>query len=174
MRNSIGVAERCYPASGVSRPVRPSARFRAAAAAIILLALAACGTAATTSATNTGATAIPSGGPGTLTGTGSTYVAPFFARYHQQHPSVTVNYSPVGSSAGISAISAKEVTFGASDVPMNASELAAQGGPITQVPDAHDGQAYAGANLYVPLPAPGPATRPHNPPEGHRPHRDTC
>jgi phosphate transport system substrate-binding protein len=72
------------------------------------------------------------GSAGILTGAGSTYVAPFFARYHQQHPAVTVNYSPVGSSAGIAAISAGRVDFGASDVPMNASELAAaKGGPVT-------------------------------------------
>ena len=110
---------------------------------------------------STAATASLSGGPGTLTGAGSTYVAPFFAlafaRYHQQHPAVTVNYSPVGSSAGIAAISARQVDFGASDVPMNASELAAaKGGPITQVPDAlgAEGVAYnlnlpAGARLHL-------------------------
>jgi ABC-type phosphate transport system substrate-binding protein len=54
-------------------------------------------------------------------GAGSTYVAPFFnlafARYHQQHPAVTVTYSPLGSSAGIAAISARQVDFGAPDVP---------------------------------------------------------
>ena len=133
----------------------------ACAAAIIALTLAACGSTTTTPATNTGATAIPSGGPGTLTGAGSTYVAPFFAtafaKYHQQHPAVTVNYSPVGSSAGIAAISARQVNFGASDVPMNASEqAAAKGGPITQVPDAlgAEGIAYnlnlpAGARLHL-------------------------
>ena len=132
-----------------------------AAAAIILLALAACGSTTSTPATNITATAIPSGGPGTLTGAGSTYVAPFFAtafaKYHQQHPAVTVNYSPVGSSAGIAAISARQVDFGASDVPMNASEqAAAKGGPITQVPDAlgAEGMAYnldlpAGARLHL-------------------------
>ena len=133
----------------------------ACAAAIIVLALAACTSTTTTPATSTAATAIPSGGPGTLTGAGSTYVAPFFAlafaRYHQQHPAVTVNYSPVGSSAGIAAISARQVDFGASDVPMNASELAAtKGGPVTQVPDAlgAEGVAYnlnlpAGARLHL-------------------------
>ena len=133
----------------------------ACAAAIIVLALGACGSTTTTPATSTGATAIPSGGPGTLTGAGSTYVAPFFAtafaKYHQQHPAVTVTYSPVGSSAGIAAISAKQVDFGASDVPMNASEqAAAKGGPITQVPDAlgAEGIAYnlnlpAGARLHL-------------------------
>src|SRR5208337_3392272 len=133
--------------------------IRAAAAAIIVLALGACSSTTTTPATSTAASA--SGGPGTLTGAGSTYVAPFFAlafaRYHQQHPAVTVSYSAVGSSAGIAAISARQVDFGASDVPMNASELtAAKGGPVTQVPDAlgAEGVAYnldlpAGARLHL-------------------------
>ena len=132
-----------------------------AGAIVIALALGACTSTTTTPATSTAATAIPSGGPGILTGAGSTYVAPFFAlafaKYHQQHPAVTVNYSPVGSSAGIAAISAKQVNFGASDVPMNASELAAaKGGPVTQVPDAlgAEGVAYnldlpAGARLHL-------------------------
>ena len=71
-------------------------------------------------------TAAAASGPGmTLTGAGSTFDAPFFdlafARYHQQHPAVTVNYSAVGSSAGITAFSAKQADFGASDVPMTAS-----------------------------------------------------
>jgi phosphate transport system substrate-binding protein len=139
-----------------------------AAAAIIFLAVAACTSTTTTSTPGTSASplAAASTGPGgghtpTLTGAGSTYVAPFlaaaFAKYHQQHPAVTVNYSPVGSSAGIAAISAKQVNFGASDVPMNANELAAaQGGPVTQVPDAlgAEGVAYnldlpAGARLHL-------------------------
>ena len=137
--------------------------IRAAAAAIIFLGIAACSSTASTtsSATGPGASAGPSGGPGTITGAGSTYVAPFFAlafaKYHQLHPAVTVNYSAVGSSAGIAAISAKQVNFGASDVPMNASELAAaKGGPVTQVPDAlgAEGVAYnldlpAGARLHL-------------------------
>ena len=135
--------------------------IRAAAAAIIVLALGACSSTTTAPATGTAASAGPSGGPGTLTGAGSTYVAPFFAlafaKYHQQHSAVTVNYSPVGSSAGIAAISARQVNFGASDVPMNASEqAAAQGGPVTQVPDAlgAEGITYnldlpAGARLHL-------------------------
>ena len=105
--------------------------------------------------------AIPSGSPGTLTGAGSTFVAPFFglafARYHQQRPAVTVSYSPVGSSAGIAEISARQADFGASDVPMTASELAAaKGGPVTQVPDTlgAEGVVYnlnlpAGARLHL-------------------------
>ena len=70
---------------------------------------------------------------------------------------MTVNYSAVGSSAGIAAISAQQVNFGASDVPMNASEqAAAKGGPVTQVPVAlgAEGVAYnlnlpAGARLHL-------------------------
>ena len=134
--------------------------IRAAAAAVILLALGACSSTTTSTASTTASTG-PSGEPGTLTGAGSTYVAPFFAlafaRYHQQHPAVTVNYSAVGSSAGIAAISAQQVDFGASDVPMNATELAAaRGGTVTQVPDAlgAEGMAYnldlpAGARLRL-------------------------
>jgi phosphate transport system substrate-binding protein len=139
-----------------------------AAAAVGALALAACTSTTTSSpvpATPAAATGTSTGSAGTLTGAGSTYVAPFFAlafaRYHQQHPAVTVNYSPVGSSAGIAAISARQVDFGASDVPMNASELAAaQAGPVTQVPDAlgAEGVAYnlslpAGARLRLTGPA---------------------
>ena len=61
-----------------------------------------------------------------------------------------MNYAVVGSSAGIAAISAKRVDFGASDVPMNASELAAaKGGPITQVPDALGAEGVAD-NLDLP------------------------
>ncbi len=76
-----------------------------AAAAIGALALAAC-TSTTTSppvpATPAAATGTGADSAGTLTGAGSTYVAPFFAlafaRYHQQHPAVAVDYSPVVSS----------------------------------------------------------------------------
>jgi phosphate transport system substrate-binding protein len=129
------------------------------AAAIILLTLAAC-TSTSTSATGTpasAAVAANTGPPGhrpTITGAGSTFDAPFFsvafARYQQQHPGVSIGYSVVGSSAGIAAISADRVDFGASDVPMTASEqAAAKGGPITQVPVALGGEGVA-YNLSLP------------------------
>jgi phosphate transport system substrate-binding protein len=103
------------------------AALQAAAAAITLLAVAACSSAATSSSTS--AVAAASVGPGghapTLTGSGSTFDAPFFsvafARYEQQHPAVSIGYSAVGSSAGIAAFSAGQVNFGASDVPMTAA-----------------------------------------------------
>jgi phosphate transport system substrate-binding protein len=114
-----------------------------AGAAIIALALAACTT--TTSSTSTsssapGTTAAAASSPDmTLTGAGSTFDAPFFdlafARYHRQHPGVTVNYADVGSSAGITAFAAKQADFGASDVPMTAAEqAAAKGDQVVQVP----------------------------------------
>jgi phosphate transport system substrate-binding protein len=75
----------------------------------------------------------------TLTGAGSTFDAPFFdvafAAYAHQHPRVAVNYSAVGSSAGITAFKAAGVDFGASDVPLSAAEQAgAKGGTLVQVP----------------------------------------
>jgi phosphate transport system substrate-binding protein len=113
------------------------------AAVVVTVAMTAC-TATTTSTTSAVAPApatSPASASGGLavTGAGSTFDAPFFddafTRYHQLHPGVTVSYSAVGSSAGIAAFSAKHTDFGASDVPMNASEqAAARGGPAVQVP----------------------------------------
>jgi phosphate transport system substrate-binding protein len=129
----------------------------AAAAVIIVLAVGAC-TSTTTTSTSASAVAAASTGPGghkpTLTGSGSTFDAPFFSAafpsYQQQHPGVSIGYSAVGSSAGIAAISAQQVNFGASDVPMTTSEqAAAKGGPITQVPVALGGEGIA-YNLSLP------------------------
>jgi phosphate transport system substrate-binding protein len=135
----------------------PHRVIRAAAAAVILLALAACGT--TTTAATSSPTPTPlSFGSGThratLTGAGSTFVAPFFAvafaKYHQQHPAVSIGYAVVGSGAGITAFSARQVDFGASDVPMTAAEQsAARGGSVTQVPVALGGEGVA-YNLNLP------------------------
>ncbi|MGH3289293.1 MAG: phosphate ABC transporter substrate-binding protein PstS [Streptosporangiaceae bacterium] len=141
----------------------------ATAATITLLGAGACSSTTTSTPGTTGvpasAVAITSTGPGghppTLTGSGSTFDAPFFsvafARYQQQHPGVTIGYSAVGSSAGIAAFSARQVNFGASDVPMTATEqAAATGGPVTQVPVdlGGEGIAYhlslpAGARLHL-------------------------
>jgi phosphate transport system substrate-binding protein len=90
-----------------------------------------------------------------LTGSGSTFDAPFFSaafpRYEQQHLGVTIGYSSVGSSAGIAAFSAGQVNFGASDVPMTASEqAAAKDAPVTQLPVDLGGE---GVVYNLPLPA---------------------
>lgn len=137
----------------------PYPAVRAVAAAMIALALAACGSSAAISTDSAAAPAptatFGSGGHGaTLTGAGSTFAAPFFdvafAQYQRQHPAVSISYAAVGSGAGIAAFSAKKVNFGASDVPMTASEQAAAGGgPSVQVPDVlgAEGIAY---NLSLP------------------------
>lgn len=85
-----------------------------------------------------------------LTGAGSTFDYPLFDKvfriYSQSH-SLTVNYQPVGSGAGIQQFTARTVDFGASDVPMNpATELQAAikaGGPVEQLPIALGGVSVA-------------------------------
>ena len=136
-----------------------------AAAALSALALAACtSSAGPSSPPATASAAAATGGPAVqLTGSGSTYDAPFFnlafPRYEQQNPAVTISYSSVGSSAGIAALTAKQVNFGASDVPMTATEqAAAQGGSVAQVPVDLGGEAVVynlaglpGVNLTGPV-----------------------
>jgi ABC-type phosphate transport system substrate-binding protein len=78
-----------------SRSRRTLARvISAAAAAAGALALAACSSTTATAPVAVAVAATGTASPGTLTGAGSTYVAPFLAlalaRYHQQHPAVTI------------------------------------------------------------------------------------
>ena len=79
-------------------------------------------------------------GSGSLTGAGATFPAPFYQKaffdYSAKYPAVTVNYQPVGSGGGIQQFIKKTVDFGASDVPMSATEIAAAGGDaaLTQIP----------------------------------------
>jgi phosphate transport system substrate-binding protein len=140
-----------------SQPHRAPHPAICAATAVILLTIAAC--ASTNAATPSGPTPTPesfgaSAHGAALTGAGSTFVAPFFsvafAKYHQQHPAVGISYAAVGSGAGIAAFSAKQVNFGASDVPMTTAEQSAtRGGSVTQVPDALGGEGVA-YNLNLP------------------------
>jgi phosphate transport system substrate-binding protein len=102
--------------------VRPAAGLLAA------VTLAACGG----SSVNPAATGTADVGSGSLTGAGATFPEPFYTKafyaYTQQHPGVTVNYQSVGSGAGIQQYTKGTVDFGASDVPMNDTEVAAAGG----------------------------------------------
>jgi len=127
----------------------------AAAAAIVLVAVSACTSAGAPAPAVAAASVGPGGHPPALTGSGSTFDAPFFSvaftRYQQQHPAVTISYAAVGSSAGIAAFSKRQVNFGASDVPMTAAEqAAATGGPVTQVPVDLGGEGIA---YHLSLPA---------------------
>ena len=85
-----------------------------------------------------------------LVGAGSSFDYPFFSRafyqYSEVHTAVSVDYQSIGSGAGIQQFTAKTVDFGATDVPMNAKELAAansSNGDVVQVPVALGGEAIA-------------------------------
>jgi phosphate transport system substrate-binding protein len=63
----------------------------------------------------------------TLNGAGANSAAPFydtvFAQYEKATPGVTINYSPAGSSVGVTDIEEGTVNFGDSEIPMAASDL---------------------------------------------------
>ena len=100
--------------------------------AALSLLVAACGSSnSTTSGTTSSASA-------TISGAGSTFAAPVYEQWGASgSPSgVAVNYQAVGSGAGITALEAKTVDFGASDPPLKAEEEAALGkvGKPVQIP----------------------------------------
>ena len=75
----------------------------------------------------------------TLTGAGANSIEPFFEtvfyQYNQKNSQTTVNYSPAGSSVGVTDIQQGTVSFGDSEIPMTSSQLAAAtGGTILQIP----------------------------------------
>lgn len=104
---------------------------------VLLVGLAAATFAAACGDTGTAASPV---GSGKLTGAGATFPAPFYNKaffaYTAKYPQVTVNYQSVGSGAGIQAFIKGTVDFGASDVPMGATDIVAAGGPdtLTQIP----------------------------------------
>ena len=129
------------PATGTRHHRHLHRAYGLAAGLIFTCAVAACTSAAPDSAAPRTPAASPARATGpavTLTGAGSTFDAPFFdvafAKYHQLHPGITIRYSAVGSSAGIAAFSSGRADFGASDVPMTASQQAAAQGASVQVP----------------------------------------
>ncbi len=75
-----------------------------------------------------------------LHGAGATFPAPLYARwialFERENPEVKIRYDGVGSGAGIRAISAKEVHFGASDAMMNHEVAANLPGELLQIPMA--------------------------------------
>jgi len=84
-----------------------------------------------------GAAASPVGTAGvTLSGAGSTFVAPLVAKWG---PPVSaafgddIAYNPIGSGAGISAITGRTVDFGASDAPLSPAQFSACNGCV-QIP----------------------------------------
>jgi phosphate transport system substrate-binding protein len=95
-----------------------SIRIFGAVAATALIAVVAAGTAG--ARTHRHAT--------TLSGAGSSLIAPALAVWgpaYSKATGVTVNYSAVGSGAGIAAITARTVDFGASDAPLTPDQASA-------------------------------------------------
>lgn len=118
-----------------------------AAAVSMALVAGACGsdnnTKTTTQPTTAGATTTIFAGANdkaTLSGAGSTFVATIAQEWIKQYksaaPGVTVNYTGVGSGAGITQLTAKTVDFAGSDAPLNADQTTATGGAgaVLQIP----------------------------------------
>ncbi len=103
--------------------------------AAFVTALVACG--GVSSGTSSTPTPVADVGSGQLQGAGATFPEPFYTKaffaYNQKYSQVTVNYQAIGSGAGIQQFTKNTVDFGASDVPMNATEIQAAGGDDTLV-----------------------------------------
>jgi len=71
-----------------------------------------------------------------ISGAGATFPYPIYAKWADSYKKETgngLNYQSIGSGGGIKQITARTVTFGASDKPLTAKELAA-GGDLVQWP----------------------------------------
>jgi phosphate transport system substrate-binding protein len=135
------------------------------ALALAVAALAAgCGSSNSTSGgIQTGAVAGASnthGNSGILTGAGSTFVAPLVSQWtgdYVKSANVTVTYGPVGSGAGIAAITGRQVDFGASDAPLSPDQVTACKGCV-EIPWALGGTSVAynlkGAPMHLKLSGP--------------------
>jgi len=92
---------------------------------------------------------VPVSAATSLVGAGSTFDLPFFNKafpIYDKSNGVSVNYQGIGSGGGIKQFTSNTVDFGATDVPMNASELAAAsktGSSVVQIPVALGGIAIA-------------------------------
>jgi phosphate transport system substrate-binding protein len=133
----------------LARRFRFGVRFGAIACAAALLAVACKSSSSTTSASPSGScsSSAPGGKLGgdcdtrtpslKLTGAGANSIQPFYERafyyYNQANKGVSVDYSPVGSSVGITDVQQNTVQFGQSEIPMP-SPATGTAGTILQVP----------------------------------------
>lgn len=75
-----------------------------------------------------------------MTGAGATFPAPVYSKWAESYKAASgngLNYQPIGSGGGIKQIKAKTVDFGASDMPLKAEELEADG--LVQFPTVMGG-----------------------------------
>jgi phosphate transport system substrate-binding protein len=119
-----------------------TSRISAVALAVAAsLVLAACGSSSSSSTSSTaGSTTSSSTGSasGTINGEGSTFAAPIYSQWGQNLSSqgLTLNYSALGSGAGVAALQAGTVDFAGSDTAMKPAEVAAAKGPVFHFPVA--------------------------------------
>lgn len=76
------------------------------------------------------AVAFSSASAADITGAGATFPYPIYAKWAESYKKATgngLNYQSIGSGGGIKQIKAKTVDFGASDMPLKAEELDAEG-----------------------------------------------
>jgi phosphate transport system substrate-binding protein len=120
---------------------------RIAAVAVAMgsaLAVAACGSSSTTTTHTTGTTSPTSTSsagkisPGTINGAGSTLAAPIYMQWAStlKGQGLTVNFNPVGSGAGQTALAGATVQFAGSDPSLTAANKATMKGPVLQYPVA--------------------------------------
>ncbi len=73
-----------------------------------------------------------------INGAGATFPNPiyskWFSEYNKLHPTVQINYQPIGSGGGIRQITNETVFFGATDGPMTNEQLQAAPGRILHFP----------------------------------------
>jgi phosphate transport system substrate-binding protein len=102
-----------------------------ASCALLAVTLAACGKSGSSSTS-----ASTSSSSATISGAGSTFAAPVYQQWGSGISGLTVNYNPVGSGAGITALEGKTVDFGASDPPLKPADFATleKVGPVQQIP----------------------------------------
>jgi phosphate transport system substrate-binding protein len=65
-----------------------------------------------------------------ITGAGATFPYPIYAKWadaYKKETGIGMNYQSIGSGAGVKQIQAKTVTFGATDAPLKADQLAKDG-----------------------------------------------
>jgi phosphate transport system substrate-binding protein len=81
-----------------------------------------------------------------LTGAGSTFVNPIMTQWipaYLKADNVSVNYQPIGSGGGISALINHTVDFAGSDVPMTSQEVTEAKAPVIHLPDVVGAVAIA-------------------------------
>ncbi|HST55776.1 MAG TPA: phosphate ABC transporter substrate-binding protein PstS [Solirubrobacteraceae bacterium] len=93
--------------------------------AVLALGVAACGSSSSTSSSTSASSTSSSSASGTISGAGSTFAAPVYQQWGSQLAPLVVNYQPVGSGAGVTALASKTVDFGASDPPLKDPDVAA-------------------------------------------------